>query len=59
MRWRNRGCVRALTTELGRGMVEQQPGASERGSCIAQQEHPPASPHLLENSQERWAEYLR
>ena len=50
--WRSRRRVRALTAELGSGMAEQQPGASEHGSCIAQQEHPPASPHLLENSQE-------
>lgn len=27
--WRSRGCVRVLTTELGRRMVEQEPGASE------------------------------
>lgn len=58
VRRRNRRCVRALTTKLGRGMAEQQPGASEYGSCIGQQERPPASLHFLENSRERGAEYL-
>lgn len=32
-------------------MVEQEPGASEHGSCIAWQEHPRASLHFLES---RW-----
>lgn len=56
--WRSRRCVKALTIELRRRMAEQQPGVSERGSCIAEQEHPPASPHLLEKSPERWAKCL-
>lgn len=52
--WRSRGCVTVLTTELGRRMVEQEPGASEHGSCIVWQEHPQATLHFLENRCERW-----